>query len=392
MWLAGLSVLGFLATDMYLPAFAVIQQDLGTGASAVSASLSLFLAGFAVGQLVWGPLSDRYGRKPVLLAGLSIFAIGCLGMLWVENAAMLLALRFVQAIGVCAAAVTWQALVTDYYPASRTNRIFATIMPLVALSPALAPLLGSWLLQHFNWEIIFLVLFFITLALMLPALRLKPRAPKAHDDADATGFMTLLRTKAYRGNVLIYAGCSASFFAWLTGSPFILSEMGYGPTAIGLSYVPQTIAFLVGGYGCRSALKKWHGSQMLPWLLILFALSVVATWGAGLMPNPSLTLILIPFCLMAAVNGAVYPIVVAQALKPFPQATGRAAALQNTLQLGLCFLASLAVSWLVSFAPLLSTTSVMLSTVLIVALGYRMQATDCDTLDLRQSATSSQRS
>ncbi len=392
MWLAGLSVLGFLATDMYLPAFAVIQQDLGTGASAVSASLSLFLAGFAVGQLVWGPLSDRYGRKPVLLAGLSIFAVGCLGMLWVENAAMLLALRFVQAIGVCAAAVTWQALVTDYYPASRTNRIFATIMPLVALSPALAPLLGSWLLQHFNWEIIFLVLFFITLALMLPALRLKPRAPKAHDDADATGFMTLLRTKAYRGNVLIYAGCSASFFAWLTGSPFILSEMGYGPTAIGLSYVPQTIAFLVGGYGCRSALKKWHGSQMLPWLLILFALSVVATWGAGLMPNPSLTLILIPFCLMAAVNGAVYPIVVAQALKPFPQATGRAAALQNTLQLGLCFLASLAVSWLVSFAPLLSTTSVMLSTVLVVALGYRMQATDCDTLDLRQSATSSQRS
>lgn len=392
MWLAGLSVLGFLATDMYLPAFAVIQQDLGTGASAVSASLSLFLAGFAVGQLVWGPLSDRYGRKPVLLTGLSIFAVGCLGMLWVENAAMLLALRFVQAIGVCAAAVTWQALVTDYYPASRTNRIFATIMPLVALSPALAPLLGSWLLQHFNWEIIFLVLFFITLALMLPALRLKPRAPKAHDDADATGFMTLLRTKAYRGNVLIYAGCSASFFAWLTGSPFILSEMGYGPTAIGLSYVPQTIAFLVGGYGCRSALKKWHGSQMLPWLLILFALSVVATWGAGLMPNPSLTLILIPFCLMAAVNGAVYPIVVAQALKPFPQATGRAAALQNTLQLGLCFLASLAVSWLVSYAPLLSTTSVMLSTVLIVALGYRMQATDCDTLDLRQSATSSQRS
>ena len=356
MWLAGLSVLGFLATDMYLPAFAVIQQDLGTEASAVSASLSLFLAGFAVAQLAWGPLSDRYGRKPVLLAGLSIFAAGCLGMLWVENAAMLLTLRFVQAIGVCAAAVTWQALVTDYYPASRTNRIFATIMPLVALSPALAPLLGSWLLHHFNWEVIFLVLFFITLALM------------------------------------IYAGCSASFFAWLTGSPFILSDMGYGPTAIGLSYVPQTIAFLIGGYGCRSALKKWSGPHMLPWLLMLFALSVIATWGAGLMPNPSLTLILIPFCLMAAVNGAVYPIVVASALQPFPQATGRAAALQNTLQLGLCFLASLAVSWLVSAAPLLSTTSVMLSTIIIVALGYWMQVVDSEAISLRRSTTSSQNS
>ena len=89
-WLAGLSVLGFLATDMYLPAFAVIQADLQTPASAVSASLSLFLAGFAAAQLLWGPLSDRYGRKPVLLIGLTIFALGSLGMLWVENAATLL--------------------------------------------------------------------------------------------------------------------------------------------------------------------------------------------------------------------------------------------------------------------------------------------------------------
>lgn len=83
-WLAGLSVLGFLATDMYLPAFAAIQQDLNTEASAVSASLSLFLAGFAFAQLMWGPMSDRYGRKPVLLAGLSIFAVSCIGMLWVK--------------------------------------------------------------------------------------------------------------------------------------------------------------------------------------------------------------------------------------------------------------------------------------------------------------------
>ncbi|XPE61817.1 MFS transporter [Shigella flexneri] len=81
-----MSVLGFLATDMYLPAFAAIQADLQTPASAVSASLSLFLAGFAAAQLLWGPLSDRYGRKPVLLIGLTIFALGSLGMLWVENA------------------------------------------------------------------------------------------------------------------------------------------------------------------------------------------------------------------------------------------------------------------------------------------------------------------
>ncbi len=371
-WLAGLSVLGFLATDMYLPAFAAIQQDLQTPASAVSASLSLFLAGFAVAQLLWGPLSDRYGRKPILLSGLTIFAIGCLGMLWVRDGTTLLVLRFVQAVGVCAAAVTWQAMVTDYYPAHRTNRIFATIMPLVGLSPALAPLLGSWLLAHFDWQAIFATLFIITLVLMLPALRLKPAHNKNVASEEKLTFIRLLRSKDYRGNVLIYAACSASFFAWLTGSPFILHEMGYSPTVIGLSYVPQTIVFLIGGYGCRAALQKWQGSQMLPWLLVLFALSVIGTWGVGLAEGVSLTALLIPFCIMATANGAIYPIVVAQALKPFPQATGRAAALQNTLQLGLCFLASLAVSTLIA-TPLLTTTSVMLVTVVLAGIGYRMQ-------------------
>ncbi|MRS16855.1 Bcr/CflA family multidrug efflux MFS transporter [Enterobacteriaceae bacterium RIT691] len=371
-WLAGLSVLGFLATDMYLPAFAAIQTDLQTPAAAVSASLSLFLAGFAFAQLLWGPLSDRYGRKPVLLTGLFIFAIGCLGMLWVRDATTLLVLRFIQAVGVCAAAVTWQAMVTDYYPAQRTNRIFATIMPLVGLSPALAPLLGSWILHHFDWQAIFATLFGITLLLMLPALRLKKPVKQYHQDETPLTFMALLRSRDYRGNVLIYAACSASFFAWLTGSPFILNAMGYGPTVIGLSYVPQTIAFLIGGYGCRSALQKWQGRQMLPWLLLAFAISVGATFAVGLTAGSSLTTLLIPFCFMAMANGAIYPIVVAQALKPFPQATGRAAALQNTLQLGLCFVASLVVSTLIA-TPLLTTTSVMLVTVVLAGCGYRMQ-------------------
>nr|WP_318381887.1 purine nucleoside transporter PunC [uncultured Enterobacter sp.] len=371
-WLAGLSVLGFLATDMYLPAFAAIQRDLHTPAAAVSASLSLFLAGFAVAQLAWGPLSDTYGRRPVLLCGLTIFALGCLGMLWVRDATWLLVLRFVQAVGVCAAAVTWQALVTDHYPAHRTNRIFATIMPLVGLSPALAPLLGSWILVHFSWQVIFATLFVITLALMLPALRLKPGMKKVPQSTTPLTFRALLRSADYRGNVLMYAACSASFFAWLTGSPFILSEMGYGPGVIGLSYVPQTIAFLIGGYGCRAALQKCQGAQLLPWLLSAYALSVLGTWLVGLHEGASLTALLIPFCVMAMANGAIYPIVVAQALRPFPQATGRAAALQNTLQLGLCFLSSLLVSTLIS-TPLLTTTSVMLFTVLLAFCGYVMQ-------------------
>ncbi|HAZ75999.1 MAG TPA: Bcr/CflA family multidrug efflux transporter, partial [Enterobacteriaceae bacterium] len=122
----------------------------------------------------------------------------------------------------------------------------------------------------------------------------------------------------------------------------------------------------------RSALQRWQGPRMLPWLLALYALSVVAVWLVSFIPQVSLTLLLVPFCVMAMANGAIYPIVVAQALSPFPQGAGRAAALQNTLQLGLCFFASLLVSTLIA-TPLLTTTSVMLLTALLAGLGYWVQ-------------------
>ena len=208
---------------------------------------------------------------------------GSLGTLWVENAATLLVLRFVQAVGVCAAAVIWQALVTDYYPSQKVNLYFCdhhaaggsvsgTGSSVRKLAAGPFFLAGDFRhpVCHYRGA---------DSACFLA----ETHACKARSNSqDGLTFTDLLRSKTYRGNVLIYAACSASFFAWLTGSPFILSEMGYSPAVIGLSYVPQTIAFLIGGDGCRAALQKWQGKQLLPWLLVLFAVSVIATWAAGL--------------------------------------------------------------------------------------------------------------
>ena len=373
-YLAMLSMLGFLATDMYLPAFGAMQQTLATDPGAISASLSIFLAGFACAQLVWGPLSDRYGRKPILLAGLGLFSFGCIAMLWVTSASWLLCFRFLQAVGVCAATVSWQALVVDRYSAVQAKRIFATIMPLVALSPALAPLLGAWLLEHFSWRAIFITLLLISALLLLPTLRLPRQTAKQSETVSqpATGFLTLLKSPVYSGNVLIYSACSASFFAWLTGSPFLLGDLGLSPADIGLSYVPQTIAFLVGGFGCRALLNHTTGERMLPWLLLVYSLSMIALYWVGQWEQPGITALLLPFCVMALVNGGIYPIVVASALLPFPQATGKAAALQNALQLGLCFIASLAVSSGLDM-PLQTTVLVMLLSIFLAIIGYLMQ-------------------
>lgn len=372
LYLAGLSMLGFLATDMYLPAFSLMQESLDASPGAISSSLSVFLAGFAAAQLIWGPLSDKFGRKPILLAGLGLFTFGCLGMIWVQSTELLLALRFVQAVGVCAAAVSWQALVVDRYSAQVAKRTFASIMPLVALSPALAPLVGAWVLNHYNWRVIFALLLILGALLLFFTLTLKD-TPKstAQKDAVQSGIGSMLASPVYSGNVLIYAASSAGFFAWLTGSPFILSEMGYGASAIGLSYVPQTIAFLLGGYGCRTLIGKIDGTRLLPWLLMGYAASVISLFLIATLTSAPLISLLIPFCFMAFVNGACYPIVVANALMPFPANTGKAAALQNTLQLGLCFIASMLVSTFIA-QPLLATVTVMLSTVGLTVMGYML--------------------
>lgn len=368
-YLAGLSMLGYLAMDMYLPAFGAMGEHLQISASAVGASLSVFLAGFALGQLIWGPLSDRLGRKPILLAGLSLFVLGCVGMFWVDSAAQLLALRFIQAVGVCSAAVSWQALVIDRYPADKAHRVFASIMPLMSLSPALAPLLGAVVLNHLGWQAIFGVLLGVSLVLLVPTLFLRS-VPKRLTQASARmGYGQLLKSRVFSGNVMIFAACSASFFAWLTASPFILGGMGYSPNDIGLSYVLPTLAFLIGGYSCRSALQHLPGKTLLPWLLLAYCVSMGALYLVATLTVPILTTLLIPFCLMALCNGASYPIVVANALMPFAENSGKAAALQNTLQLGLCFVSSLLVSSMLEH-PLLITVIVMLATAPLAVLGY----------------------
>ncbi len=150
--------------------------------------------------------------------------------------------------------------------------------------------------------------------------------------------------------------------------------MGYGPTAIGLSLYSANHRLSGGRLWLSRAAAEMVRSTDAAVAAGDFAVSVAATWLVGLQTHASLVALMIPFCMMAVVNGGIYPIVVAQALKPFPQATGRAAALQNTLQLGLCFLTSLLVSALIA-TPLLTTTSVMLVSIGLAGIGYRLQQT-----------------
>ncbi|MCQ1058452.1 purine nucleoside transporter PunC [Photobacterium sp. DNB23_23_1] len=375
MWFACLSMLGFLATDMYLPAFEVIREDFDTSQSLIGLTLSIFLLGMAIGQLIYGPLSDRIGRIKVLIGGMTLFSIASVFCAFAPNVELMLAARFAQALGACSATVIWQAVVIDRYEGKVSERVFATIMPLVALSPALAPLAGAMLEHQFGWRSIFVAL--VGFGAVLSIMTLK-ETESANLDKKQEKIMVQLRrdyaqilsSKKFIGNMIIFAACSAAFFAYLTGSPFVMAAMGYSGADIGLSYAPQTVAFIIGGYGCRTLLNKYDSQQLLPWILKLFFASVTIMFMISIQTEPTtIWPILVPFCFLAVANGAIYPLIISKALEDFKNCSATAAGLLNFLQTMVCFAASGLVS---AFAMhgLITVTIAMFITGFVALIGY----------------------
>lgn len=360
-YLATLSMLGFIATDMYLPAFKAMEIDFATGPEQIALSLTIFLVGMAIGQLIWGLASDKFGHRNTLAAGLVLFTIASLGLAFADQVWQLLALRFIQAIGVCAPAVIWQAMVIQRY-SSQSQQIFATIMPLVALSPALAPQLGVLLAESFGWPSIFVALTVIGMALITATMAQDNKKAEIKQTSIAADIKALLASKAYLGNVLIYATASAAFFAYLTGMPEIMAQLGYSTKDIGLSFIPQTVAFMLGGYLGKVAVKKFGDERVLRHLIGLFSVASLLIFIASQWQLESIWPILTPFCLIAVANGALYPIVVNRALANAKQAPATAAGLQNSLQICISSLSSALVASMASQAQMVIGIAIIICT------------------------------
>lgn len=360
-YLATLSMLGFIATDMYLPAFKAMEIDFATGPEQIALSLTIFLVGMAIGQLIWGLASDKFGHRNTLAAGLVLFTIASLGLAFADLVWQLLTLRFIQAIGVCAPAVIWQAMVIQRY-SSQSQQIFATIMPLVALSPALAPQLGVLLAESFGWPSIFVALTVIGMALITATMAQDNKKAEIKQTSIAADIKALLASKAYLGNVLIYATASAAFFAYLTGMPEIMAQLGYSTKDVGLSFIPQTVAFMLGGYLGKVAVKKFGDERVLRHLIGLFSVASLLIFIASQWQLESIWPILTPFCLIAVANGALYPIVVNRALANAKQAPATAAGLQNSLQICISSLSSALVASMASQAQMVIGIAIIICT------------------------------
>lgn len=244
------SAIGPFAIDMYLPALPTIGQSLNASMGAVQASLMAFFVAMALGQVVYGPLSDMFGRKPPLLGGLALFGMASVGCALAPDIQSLVALRFVQGLGACAGMVIPRAVVRDLHTGHDAARLMALLMLVVSISPILAPLAGSLLIESLGWRSVFWA---VTLAAVAGLALLATSLPETRPASERVGsnwrsalrgYGLLLRDRHFMGLTLIGGFGVSSFFAYLANSSFVfIGHYGLSPRAYSLLFALNAVAF-----------------------------------------------------------------------------------------------------------------------------------------------------
>ena len=337
--LGALTAVGPLAIDMYLPALPTIAREFGTAVSVVQSSLAAYFIGIAIGQAFYGPLSDRLGRKPVLYLGLALFMVSSIGCALAGSVDVLIAFRFLQALGGCAPIVVPRAVVRDHFDQAGSVRMLSVLMLVMGLAPILAPLIGGQLLVHFGWRAVFWVLtayaavWLTVVATLLPeSLPSARRLRKPIKDVLAV-YWLLVRDRRFMGYALSGALIFAGLLAYISGSPFVFIELFhvsperyglfFGTNAVGIIVASQINRWLVGRVDTHRIL-----SVVLPVAMTAGLVLVVDAYsGFGGFPG-----ILIPLFFYIACHGFVLPNTTALAMAPHGRVAGSASALLGTLQ------------------------------------------------------------
>ncbi|MCB5175093.1 MULTISPECIES: multidrug effflux MFS transporter [Microvirga] len=334
-----LSAIGPFAIDMYLPAFPAIARELQVDVSAVQMSLMSFFVAVALCQVVYGPISDRVGRKPPLFFGLGLFILGAIGCTFAQSAEALIAFRFLQGVGACASMVMPRAIIRDLHTGAEAARLMATTMLVFSVSPILAPLAGSALSEFFNWRIIFWAIAAIGLGGLLVVAFLLPETHTSDPGKRGLGhvfgtYKSLLKDRHFLGLAFIGGLSQASFFSYLAGSSVIFIEhFGLTPSGYSLVFASNAIAF-IGSAQFNSFFMRRFGAERVVRIaitgfacltLILFLLTVGGVDNAFVLWG----LLFVSFgCL-----GFVIPSTAVLALENHGPIAGTASALMGTLQL-----------------------------------------------------------
>ncbi|MGU3374481.1 multidrug effflux MFS transporter [Chryseobacterium sp. M5A1_1a] len=348
--LALLNTLESLSIDLYLPAFPNMAQIFQTDIGHIQISISVFFAGFAIGQLLWGPLSDQKGRKPMLYCGLLLFIVGAIGIYFTKNIYMLWAMRFVQAFGGSAGIVIGRAIIIDLYDKQKSVAIFSQQSQISGVAPIVAPLLGSVFLKFWGWNSSFaflVILGFITLILVYKCVP-ETNARLLSKDSDVVEdkinvmkqLKTVLSNRDFVNNTMIGSIAFASLIIYISNAPFLFMELhGFSSEVFGFIFAFNSVALILAAYITPRLIKRFEETRVKFWATIILLSSCCLHILVSMYQlSVGLEIVLLHISLLAI--GILFPITSAHALSPFKEGRGTAAALMGFMQLMVTFIIS----------------------------------------------------
>lgn len=346
-----LSALGPFSIDMYLPGFPEIARDYNTTVAHISLSLSSYFIGVSIGQLLYGPLLDRFGRKKPLYIGLAVYLIASIGCMFSSSADGLIVMRFLQALGGCAGMVAARALVRDLFPVNENAKIFSTLMLVIAISPIVAPTLGSYLTSIFGWKSIFIALAFICAMTILTVYFWLPGGLEGDKEKSlkpipiTKGFLHVLKVPQFYTYTITGSIAASGLYAYIAGSPFVFMELyGVSERQYGWIFAIIALGLVTASQLNTFFLKKYSSEQIL-----LVALLFQSITGILLVLGASFHLLglystIILICIFLSTQGFAFPNSSALAIAPFSKNAGSASALMGSIQLGVGAIATVLVS------------------------------------------------
>ncbi len=346
-FLASLAALPPLSIDMALPALRGIAAGLHAAPGAVGLTLSVFMAGFAATPILYGPLSDRYGRRPVLLAGVAMFTLGGLAAAAAPSIDALLLARFIEGGGAgCGIAMAF-AIVRDVFAGEEARVKLSYVQMVMGLAPMIAPTMGAALLLAGGWRVIYAVLGFGGAGLLLVILlgfteTHMPRASGSLFGAVVAGYRTLLRSRAGLGFALVYACSFGVQFSYIAGSPLIfMGHFGLSPGLYGLIFACTAAGIMAGAYSNTQLSRRGHAGDLpLSAGLGLYLLTSAAMLALFVSGEADATRLAIALVISAYGYGLIGPNASHGTLTALPQIAGIAGAVLTTLQMSVAVVAS----------------------------------------------------
>ncbi len=351
--------------DMYLPAFPKIAQDMHTDISSVALSVSTYFFGFAFGQILYGPLLDRFGRKRPLYVGLCCYVVATIGCALCQSIEMLWLIRFIQALGGCVASVAAMAMVLDFFPADKSARIISLLILILGISPLLAPTVGSFIITAWNWRFVFVALAIVASVMLVVAIFFLPEGQEPDISVSLmpkpiiTGFLRILTNRTFYVYALAGTFSFAGLFVYVAGSPAIfMDEFHVSPKAYGAIFAGLSVGFIGSSQLNHLLTRHFKSKEILKWVLIvqsivgiIFFITVFCGWYGMVSTLGFLFIVL-------ACSGLTYPNAASVAMNPFTKNAGTASALLGFIQIGIGGLISAGVGML-HFKGSLSVSLIM---------------------------------